>query len=166
MKNEFSFSQAVEGYLLAANARWLSPHTIKDYVNTFRKFDVFLQEDPPVSSITSKQVESFLAIQTVSKKTLLNYHSGLSALWTWAVNEELVEAHIVKKVKRAKPEKRSIKPYSLLDIKAMLAALTHSRVYFRPGKQDSAPACPMLSVTGRLYCFCSILAYVQRSYVP
>jgi site-specific recombinase XerD len=142
MKNEISFSQAVEGYLLAAHARRLSPHTIEDYVNTFRKFDVFLKEDPPVSLITSKQVESFLASQQVSKKTLLNYHTGLSALWTWAVNEELVDKHIVQKVERAKPEKRSIKPYSEEDVREMLAALTHSRLYTRPGKRDCAHSLP------------------------
>jgi integrase/recombinase XerD len=142
MKNEISFSQAVEGYLLAANARRLIPHIIEDYVNTFRKFDNFLQEDPPISSIKSKQVESFLTIQTVSKKTLLNYHTGPSALWTWAVNEELVEEHIVQKVERAKPEKRSIKPYSEEDVRAMLAALTHSRLYTRPGKRDCANSVP------------------------
>ena len=142
MKNEISFSQAVEGYLLAAHARRLSPHTIQDYVNTFRKFDVFLQEDPPVSSISSRQVESFLATQKVSKKTLLNYHTGLSALWTWALNEELVKEHIVQKVERAKPEKRSIKPYSEEDVRAMLAALNHSRLYSRPGKRECANSLP------------------------
>jgi hypothetical protein len=37
-----TFSQALEGYFLHADARRLSPHTIADYANTFRKFQQFL----------------------------------------------------------------------------------------------------------------------------
>jgi len=134
--NKITFSQAIDGYLLFANARRLSHHTIRDYVTTFRKFQDFLDEDPPIEEITSKQVESFLAAQTVSKKTLLNYHTGLSALWTWCVNDKITTEHIVRKVKRAKPEKRDIKPYSQVEVKAMLSALNHSKPYKRPGKRE------------------------------
>jgi hypothetical protein len=35
MKNQISFFQAVNGYLMAAQARRLSQYTIYDYVNTF-----------------------------------------------------------------------------------------------------------------------------------
>jgi len=101
--NKITFSQAIDGYLLFANARRLSHHTIRDYVTTFRKFLDFLDDDPPIEEITSKQVESFLAAQTVSKKTLLNYHTGLSALWTWSVNDGITHDHILQKVKRPKP---------------------------------------------------------------
>ena len=83
-----SFSQAVDGFLLAANARRLSPHTIQDYSSTYRKFAAFLQVDPPLLAITAHQVEKFLSIQPVSKKSILNYHTGLSAMWTWAVAED------------------------------------------------------------------------------
>ena len=135
--NSISFSQAVDGFLLAANARHLSQHTIKDYLTTFRKFHVFLEDDPPISAITAKHVEAFLAAQEVSNKTVLNYHIGLSALWTWCVKEELVNEHILHKVERPKPEKRQIKPYTQTEVKDMLASLTHSRFYTRPGKRES-----------------------------
>jgi site-specific recombinase XerD len=106
MKRLISFSQAVQGYLLAAQARRLSEHTLADYVNTFRKFQAFMEGDPPLESISAHRVEAFLGVQEVSKKTILNYHIGLSALWTWAVHEEIVREHIVHKVERARPEKR------------------------------------------------------------
>ena len=81
MHNQITFSQALEGYLLYADARRLSPHTIADYTNTFRKFQIFLDDDPPINSITPDQVRSFFAsLNHLSKKTLLNYHVGLSAL--------------------------------------------------------------------------------------
>ena len=93
--NSITFSQIVDGYLLAAGARHLSKHTIRDYVTTYRKFSNYLNHDPPIDLISAKKVEEFLAAQNVSKKTILNYHIGLSALWTWAVNEELAEEPIL-----------------------------------------------------------------------
>jgi len=134
--NKITFSQAIDGYLLFANARRLSHHTIRDYVTTFRKFHNFLDDDQPIEEITSKQVESFLAAQTISKKTLLNYHTGLSALWTWSVHDGITQEHILQKVKRPKPEKKDIKPYSQVEVQAMLSALTHSKLYTRPGKRE------------------------------
>jgi len=53
MHNPITFSQALEGYLLYADACRLSPHTIADYTNTFRKFQIFLNDD----SSCSKQEE-------------------------------------------------------------------------------------------------------------
>ena len=111
-----TFSQAVDGFLLAANARRLSPHTIQDYSSTYRKFSTFLKVDPLLPAINAHQVEEFLSAQLVSKKTILNYHTGLSALWTWAAAEGLVRENIIQKVRRARPEKRAIQPYSQADV--------------------------------------------------
>jgi integrase len=69
---------------------------------------------------------------------VLNYHIGLSALWTWAVAEDLAPEQVVQKVKCAKPEKKAIKPYSEVDVKAMLAALGRSRSYTRPRKGETS----------------------------
>lgn len=92
--DEVSFSQAIQGYLLHVDARHLSPHTIRDYVCTFRKFQDYLGDDPLLASIGVEQVRGFLADQDeVSNKTILNYHTGLSALWTWAVSEDLAQEH-------------------------------------------------------------------------
>jgi site-specific recombinase XerD len=82
MQSQITFSQALEGYLLYADARRLSPHTIADYTNTFRKFQAFLGDDPPIASITADHVRAFfVCLDHLSKKTTLNYHTGLSALW-------------------------------------------------------------------------------------
>jgi len=126
-----TFSQAIDGFLLAANARRLSSRTIADYTVTYRKFQSYLQVDPPMPAITPHQVEKFLSIQPVSKKTILNYHTGLSSLWTWATAEGIVPENILQKVRRARPEKRAIQPYSQTDIQAMLGALSHSKTNAR-----------------------------------
>jgi integrase/recombinase XerD len=136
------FSKAVAGYMLAAEARHLSKNTLIDYSRTFRKFQDFLGEDPPIAKITRQQIEGFLRSQTVSNKTLLNYHIGLSALWTWAIGEELVEIHIIHRVERAKPEKRAVEPFTEDDIRKLLSVITTSRAYTRPGKRESAHSIP------------------------
>ena len=83
--DRISFSQAVEGYSLAAHARRLSPRTLADYNNTFRKLQNHLGDDRPIAKITRLLLQEFLAAQdSVGAGTLLNYHTGLSALWRWA----------------------------------------------------------------------------------
>lgn len=132
-----SLSKVIDGYFLAANTRRLSMGTIRDYSNTFGKFEEFLGPDSPMGKITAEHIRGFLAAQRVSKKTLLNYHIGLSALWIWALNENLVHEHTVRKVSRPGLEKKEIKPYSETDIWALLNALQYSTPYHRPGKQET-----------------------------
>ena len=141
--NKLTFSQAIEGYLLNAGARHLSPHTIADYLNTFRKFEIYKDDDLRFASISQNDIQEFLAAQTkLSNKTLLNYHTGLSALWTWAVKEQIVPANVVKGIQPPRPEKREIVPFTEAEIKAMLAALGRSRIYSRPGKRSSNHGLP------------------------
>jgi len=140
--NSLTLSRAITGYDLAAAARRLSPHTLADYHNTFRKFTEYLENDPPLASITPDLVRSFLAAQTVSKKTCLNYYTGLCALWTWAVKGELVEIHTPRLVDPPKPEERDIVPYTEADVRALLGALDRSRFYTRPGKRECSNAQP------------------------
>jgi integrase len=88
-----------------------------------------------IIEITADQVRAFLAsCNHLSKETLLNYHTGLSALWTWSLEEDLVEHHIIKKVARPDPEKPAIKPYTREDIEAMLAACKSTRRHVLPNK--------------------------------
>jgi integrase len=135
--DSITFSQAIEGYSLAAHARRLSRRTLADYSNTYRKLHRHLG-DLPIAIITVVQIRDFMAAQPhLSKKTLLNYHTGLSALWKWAVDEELVPSNIMREVQRPKPEKRVIHPYSEDDVRAMIKAAERSRSYQRPGQRQA-----------------------------
>jgi site-specific recombinase XerD len=143
MNTLISISQAIEGYLLAAGARHLSPHTIADYKNTFNKFLSCLDQDPPIADITNRQIESFLASREgVTKKTILNYYVGLSALWTWAVSEDLASRNVVRLVTPPKPEQREIIPFTADEIVVMLNALEKSKFYSLPGKRSCANSLP------------------------
>ena len=136
MKRQLSFSQAIEGFTLSMQARRLSPNTIRDYLYTLGRFEDFLEgRDPPLGEITSRQIEWFLASLQVSNKTLLNYHIGLSSMWTWAVREGYAAEHVVRQVPRPRPEKKAIVPYTEHEVRAMFAVISHSKRYKRPGKR-------------------------------
>jgi site-specific recombinase XerD len=142
-RNRITLSQAIEGYFIAAHARRLSRHTLRDYDTTFRRFEAWLDRDPPLCHIDRSHIRAFLnSLQGLSDKTVLNHHTGLAALWTWAVEEGLVDTHIVRRVKRPKPEKRAIIPYTERQVRDMLRACDRSRVYARPGKCPSDHARP------------------------
>jgi hypothetical protein len=80
-KNRITLSQAIEGYFVAAHARRLSRHTLRDYDTTFQRFEAFLGRDPPIAEIGPGEVTAFLgSLDHLSAKTLLNNHTGLAAL--------------------------------------------------------------------------------------
>ena len=138
-----TLSQVIEGYNLAAQARALSVHTIRDYNNTFKQFKKHLGSDPYFSTITKKHIRQFLAAQThLSNKTLLNYHTGLSALYTWATAEGYARDHHMHGIERPRPEQRAIQPIPLEHIRSMLSVLGQSKTYTRPGKRSSTHSTP------------------------
>jgi site-specific recombinase XerD len=155
MKIKITLSQALDGYLLDAHARGLSPHTIEDYSRTFRRFRGHIG-DPILTSITADDIRHFMAelkgtpvtpagiaprpTQTLSNKTMRNVHGALSSLWTWAISEGLAETHVVRAVSRPKPEQQAIEPYSQDDVTAMLDACARSIPYTRPGQRECTNA--------------------------
>ena len=130
-----SLSKAIEGYMLAANARRLSLNTLTGYDQTFRAFLLFLDEDPAMNSIDAGLVRGFLnSLEHLSPKSVRNNHTGRSALWTWAVREGVVERHVVREVIPPAIPRREVVPYTRADVLAMLGACDRTRGYGRPGK--------------------------------
>ena len=145
------FSQAIEGYLLDAHARQLAQSTIEGYTRSANRFLNWIDGDPPIDEIEADDIRRFMqhlstqktrsrgAVdikpRPLSKKTIRNIHIALSAIWTWALDEDLVEEHIVRAIKPPKAEKRVIKPYTREEVKAMLDACDKSEAYERPGKK-------------------------------
>lgn len=136
-----TFSQAIDGFLIDKRAERLSEHTIRDYQNSFRRLAAFLDGDLSLSSITAEMVTRFqadLAAQVVapagiapraakplSKKTILNVHTALSSLWTWAVDNGYAPTHVLHSVPRPRPEERAVIPYTERDVKKMISLLSH-----------------------------------------
>lgn len=150
MQLSLTLSQAIDGFMLACAARQLSAHTVRDYSTTLRRFQGFVAGDPLLADIGPDTVRRFMAFlatpqtgggavtrapRPLSKKTSLNYHTGLSALWTWAVGERVVERNVVREVESPRAERPAIVPLSQADVKALVAACERTREYGRPGKR-------------------------------
>jgi integrase/recombinase XerD len=148
---QLTLSQTIDGFMLEKAAQRLSQHTVNDYSTTFRKFQTWLGEDLAFVEITRDHIRRFMAWAAdtpqsrngavngppcrLSKKTQLNYHTGLSALWTWAVAEGIAERHVVREVARPDPEDPAIVPFSEADVRALLECCDRTKVYERQGKR-------------------------------
>jgi integrase/recombinase XerD len=143
MNKPITFSAALTGFQLNVDARHLSPNTVRDYWNTYKKFQAFLAGDPPFAAIDRDQLQRFLADQPgLSNKTILNYHTNLSALWQWASAEQLAPANLLRLIDPPKPERTEIVPFTEYEMKTLLGAVPHSRPYGRPGKKTTSHALP------------------------
>jgi len=161
MKNlRLRLSDAIDGFLLACEARQLSLNTLQDYGTTMSRFAEFMAGDPWFDEIDRDDIQRFMASlalpqpvpgavrrppRPVSKKTALNRHTGLSALWSWAVSNGAVSRNVVRDVEPPRPEERVIEPFSEKDIKALLAVVERTRSYTRPGKAR----CDNVRITGQ-----------------
>jgi len=136
-------SQAIDGYMLDAGARRLSPNTIVFYQHIFNRFQRFFEGDPDIGDITKQDIQRFmLGLDHLSGKTALGHHTGLSALWRWALGEDLVERNIVRDIAPPEPEERVIAPFTEAEIKSLLSAVDKSTPYTRPGKRECQHANP------------------------
>lgn len=135
--NNIRFSKVLEGYDLAFSARHLSQSTRSDYWNTFRLFSEFLDSDPFIEEITPEMVQRFLGSRTTSNKTILNYHTGLSALWQWAKTDHLVQENILRGITRPKPKKPDIIPFTEQEIRLLLSTISQSKSYTVKGTPAS-----------------------------
>lgn len=115
-----TLSQAIDGFTLACRARKLSEHTLTDYGRTLRRFLAHVG-DLRMTEIGTTQISAFLASQkNVREKTLLNYHIGLAALWTWAIREEHVTRHVVRIVAKPRAQKTIVEPLTQVEILRLL----------------------------------------------
>lgn len=134
-----TLSRATEGMLIYKKASGKSPNTIADYRTQLKKLQAFFPDDPPLASITRDQLISFLAWlhdgyiskslgriprppAKLSPKSILNIHTCLSALWSWAVEVGLVEKNIVRTIEPPEITNPAIEPLTQEQIAAILKA--------------------------------------------
>ncbi len=138
MSNPITLSQAIEGRILAANAKGLSINTIKEYSLYYRKLMAFMPDDPAFTAITVDRLREFMATQThLSKKTRSNIRVSLSSMWAWAVQYKLITANVAADLDIIKPESRAVHPFTKEDVQAMLGCVDKTKTYTRPGKRES-----------------------------
>lgn len=143
MSHNLTLTQTIEGLLFCKRAEGKSPCTLDDYRCSFKKLTEFLPDDPPFASITRMQLTSFFAwLQDgytrqpagiiprgqikLSPKTILNIHTALSALWHWAITEEIADKNIVRQITPPDSPDPIVETFTKEQIEAMLKACRKS----------------------------------------
>lgn len=128
-------STAFEGFWLARQ-RNLSPHTVRDYQLTFRRFQTYLGGDRELTDITSDDVQRFLNrlrdSDCLSPKTVLNYWIGLSSFWTWAAQEFGIPHLIRQHIEQPRVHRKPIQPYTKDEVRLLIGACQEAATYETP----------------------------------
>ncbi len=118
-----TLSEVIDLFNEAKASERYSPMTLDEYQATFSKFKAFTGASIPFRNIGVDEVRSFLKSQvTVSDKTLCNYHTGLSSLWTWAVENGHSDEHVLRKIKRPTYVTPRIIPFTEDEVKKLIRA--------------------------------------------
>jgi integrase/recombinase XerD len=149
-----SLADAWQGFLLDKRASGKSEHTIRNYKNTWKKLELFLEEEEetspaevPIEEIDRQfWVEFFSwvsesefapggvvggrAAKPLSPKTIRNYHTDFSSFYTWATRRaEIVDKHVLHTIERPEYQRPVIEPFTREEVTAMLAACEHSTTW-------------------------------------
>lgn len=123
-----SLAVVIRDYVDAKKAERYSPWTIDDYQNTFSKFQLFAGRDVIFTGIEAATVRQFLGDQEgIADKTICNYHTALSSLWTWAFENGYAKEQIIRKIKRPTYVTPRIIPFSEVEINKILKACRYPR---------------------------------------
>jgi len=114
----------IEGFLLSCKVENKSPTTISFYKNILDKFQWYLGKYG-IETIDTTSIRQFLgyikdtpnrwdskntrANRPVSAITVRSYYSGLSALFTWSMEEELIETNPMANVKKPQLPHKTVK---------------------------------------------------------
>ena len=142
-----NWDTALEGYWLARR-RDLSPHTVRDYELTFRRFREFIGGgEVTIKAIRRGHVERFLNYLRddlgLSAKTVGNHWIALSSFWSWAA-DELGAAQVLHTVRRPVAKQRIVQPYTQDEVRRLLDACVSMRAWSRrtnthvPGARPTA----------------------------
>ena len=113
----------IEGFLLSCKVENKSPKTISFYQNNLDKFQWYLNKFG-IETIDATTIRSFLgylkdtpsrwdssnarANRMVTPTTVKSYYISLSALFTWAMEEELIDVNPMATVKKPKLQHKAI----------------------------------------------------------
>lgn len=123
-----SLDDAVIDFLNTKRAERLSRLTIRSYEGILKNFLQHENGDRLIGKISVSDIRAYLGSRNdISAKTLYNYHTCLSSLWGWAVENEFASENIVRRINPPKYIKRQIIPYSEIEIKRIMNAAVQSR---------------------------------------
>ena len=154
-KTVITLSQAFDGMVRSKIAEGVSVHTVRNYRTAFKKFQTYIASHPERSAAESKVppfasitrgllIEFFASARGVreragrrgsagriklSPKSVLNIHTELSALWTWAVQEGYVKENPLRTIALPDAQPPVVEPYTREQIEALVKACDRSHTW-------------------------------------
>jgi integrase/recombinase XerD len=117
-----TLQQVSDAFMFSRQVQRFSDRTLEDYGLTLRRFSAFIGPGTDFKTINVQQVRDFMAgLDHLSNKSLLNVHTALSSLWTWAVAEGLAGEHLLRRIRRPKAEQMATQIFTQDEIKKLLA---------------------------------------------
>lgn len=111
----------VDEFMLSLTARRLSKNTELDYGRTLARLVEWVGRGADPATITARQIEQFLAsFSQLSPKSLQNMYVGLSAFWTFLVNNGYCQDHIIHRIKRPSATPPPIVPFTEVEVRRLL----------------------------------------------
>lgn len=151
---QITLTQAIDGFILDKQAASKSDNTIRNYRVTFKKVALWLQTtrpetpDPIFADLTRQDWVAFMAWlqndyisdcpgvakrepRALSQKSLLNIHTDMCALYTWATSPgvELVSTHILHTIERPEADAPIIEVFTRDQVQALLKACKQTRAW-------------------------------------
>jgi site-specific recombinase XerD len=128
----------IEGFLLSCRVENKSPKTLSFYKSNLEKFEWYIDKFG-IDTIDASTIRSFLAYvkdtanrwgssnaranRMVSPTTVKSYYISLSALFTWAVEEQLIASNPIATVKKPKLPHKSVKGFEPETMKILLGSI-------------------------------------------
>lgn len=150
-KKQLKLKRAVAGWLRWCESLGYSPNTINDYQRSAGYFTEYTGPDTPINTITPAHVERWMhhmqhlppsqchgatgahqpkhKKQRRAAKTMQNYHTALSSLWTWATEHSYAENHIMRSVARPKVNHKPVEPLTTDQVIMMVRACEQTRAW-------------------------------------
>ncbi|MFC1984517.1 tyrosine-type recombinase/integrase [Chloroflexota bacterium] len=140
MRLAIPLERLIEGFLLSCKVENKSPATISFYKNILDKFQWYLDKYC-IDTIDATAIRKFLvylkdtpnrwdssntrANRPVAPITVRSYYSGLSALFTWSMEEELIETNPMANVKKPQLPHKTVKGLEPDIIHKLLNSITN-----------------------------------------
>ncbi len=155
-KPVITLSQACDGMIRSKTAEGVSVNTVRNDRTAFRKLQAYFAShpgrgsgeatDPPLASITRGQLVEFFAWLReeyvsepdgaaprgkikLSPKSVLNIHTELSALWSWALQEGYVKEHLLRTIDLPDAQSKVVEPFTREQIEALVKACDRSHTW-------------------------------------
>jgi integrase/recombinase XerD len=143
-KTSYTLDQVIELMLDSKTAEGKSAHTIVDYRNSFKKLREVIPGSTRFTEITLEQMIKYFGWLRgdyrsepggvaprgkikLSEKSILNMHTNLSSLWSFAVKNGYAIDHIIRKVERPKVNPPVVETFTRENLEAMLKASGETR---------------------------------------